>query len=122
MRNDHLTYRRATSISVIGLSIQLALGVALLLYALFGDDSAAMTGALYVLFGGLVWLGLSLVFHQHTLERLEAMEAEALEQSGAFDSSVFEGAREEMRVAARRLEWMHRILMPVISIAYAGSL
>lgn len=122
MRNDHLTYRRATSISVIGLMIQLALGLAILLYALFGRDTAALTGAIYILLGSLVWLGLALVFHQHTLERLESMEAEALEASGAFDSSVFEGAREEMRVAARRLDWMHRLLMPLISLAYAGSL
>lgn len=122
MRNDHLTYRRATSISVIGLLIQLSLGVALLLYALFGSDEAAMSGAVYVLLGGLVWLGLALVFHQHTLERLEAIEAEALEASGAFDSSVFEGSKDEMRVAARRLDWMHRILMPIFSVAYAGSL
>lgn len=122
MRNDHLTYRRATSISVIGLMIQLGLGLAILLYALFGRDTAALSGAIYILLGSLVWLGLALVFHQHTLERLESMEAEALEASGAFDSSVFEGAREEMRVAARRLEWMHRLLMPLISLAYAGSL
>lgn len=122
MRNDHLTYRRATSISVFGLILQIALGVSLALYGLFGQDPAAISGALLVLFGALVWLGLSLIFHQHALERIEAFETEALESQGAFDASVFDGARDDMRVAARRLEWMHRILLPVFSLLYAGSL
>jgi regulator of protease activity HflC (stomatin/prohibitin superfamily) len=122
MRNDHLTYRRATSISVFGLLLQLALGVALLLYGLFGPDGSAVSGAILILLGALVWLGLALIFHQHALERIEAFETEALESQGAFDSSVFEGSREEIRVAARRLEWMHRFLTPAISLIYAASL
>lgn len=122
MRNDHLTYRRATSISVFGLALQLALGVALALYGIFSVDQAAISGSLIVLFGSLIWLGLALIFHQHTLERVEAFETEALESQGAFDASVFEGSREDLRVAARRLEWMHRFLLPAISLVYAGSL
>lgn len=122
MRNDHLTYRRAASISVFGMLIQIALGVAILLYGIFARDYAAVSGAILVLLGALVWLGLALVHHQHTLERLEAFETETLESQGAFDASVFEGAREEMRVAAHRLEWMHRLLIPAVSLLYAGGL
>ncbi|MGP1309561.1 MAG: SPFH domain-containing protein [Phycisphaerales bacterium] len=122
MRNDHLTYRRAASISVFGLLLQLALGVALVLYGLFGQDGAATSGAILIVFGGIVWLGLALVFHQHALERIEAFESDALEAQGAFDASVFEGTRDEMRVAARRLEWMHRFLLPGLSLLYAASL
>ncbi len=116
MRADHLTYRRATSISLIGLAIQLALCLILLLYALFAQDAAAVTASIHAALGLLVWLGLALVFHQHTLERLEAIEADAFSEASASQASVFEGIQEEMRVAARRLEWMHRILVPALSL------
>ena len=116
MRADHLTYRRATSISLIGLAIQVALTLTLLLYALFSRDAAALTAAIYTAIGVIVWLGLALLHHQHTLERLESIEADAFAEASASQASVFEGIQDELRVAARRLDWMHRILTPILSL------
>lgn len=115
MRPDHLAYKRATAISLWGLALQLASAAAILIYAIFARDHAATTVAATVAIASLVWIGLALVFHQHTLERLEAIENEALEaEAGA--SSVFDQSADDLRVAARRLAWMHRILVPIISI------
>ncbi len=116
MRADHLTYRRATSISLIGLAIQVGLALVLLLYALFAQDPAAVTAAVYTAIGVIVWLGLALLNHQHTLERLESIEADAFAEASASQASVFEGIQDELRVAARRLDWMHRILTPALSL------
>ncbi len=115
MRPDHLAYKRATAISLWGLALQLASAGALLIYAIFARDHSALTVAATIALASLVWIGLALVFHQHTLERLEAIETEALEaESGA--SSVFDQNADDLRVAARRLAWMHRILLPLLSI------
>ncbi|TVQ60562.1 MAG: hypothetical protein EA379_08025 [Phycisphaerales bacterium] len=122
MRADHLTFRRATSISLVGLFIQGALALLLLTYAFFAADHAAMTGAMYTGIGLLLWLSLALVFHQHTLERLEAIETEAYESSAAGQASAFEAAADELRVAARRLAWMHRILLPILSVVIGALL
>ncbi|MGD9692243.1 MAG: SPFH domain-containing protein [Phycisphaerales bacterium] len=118
MRPDHLAYKRATAISLWGLALQLASAGAILIYAIFARDHAALTVAATVATASLVWIGLALVFHQHTLERLEAIETEALE-SEAGASSVFDQNTDDLRVAARRLAWMHRILLPLLSILIA---
>ena len=51
MRADYLSYKRATHRSLIGLAIQLALGLALLLYGILGRDHAAKSASIYVLTG-----------------------------------------------------------------------
>ena len=122
MRTDHLTFRRATSISLIGLSLQLVFALALLLYTIFAVDWSALTASIYIGCGVIIWLGLALAFHQHKLERLEAVEAEAFSAAGGEQSSVFESAGEDLRVQSRRLAWMHRVLLPILSLIYGGLL
>lgn len=122
MRTDHLTFRRATSISVIGLSLQLALAALFFLYAVFALDGLAWTAAMVVSTGVIVWLGLALAFHQQKLERLEAIEAEAFAAAGGGQASVFDAAGDDLRVQSRRLAWMHRILLPVLSVVYGAAL
>jgi hypothetical protein len=102
MKADYLSYQRATSRSLLGLVIQLVLGLVLLLYGLFGADKAAQTAAAYVLLGVPVWLSLAILFDQHRRERIEAIEAEAFAASDAAASSVFEQSGDDLRVAAGR--------------------
>jgi len=124
MTADHLAYKRATSVSLIGLAIQAVLGTVLLIYGFLGSDAAGVTGGIAVLLGVPIWFALALVFHQHRLERIEAMEAEAYAASSAAQSSVFEEAGTEIRSAAARLSWMHKWFLPgislVVAVAYAG--
>ena len=120
MTADHLSYKRAATVSVLGLGIQIVLGVALLLYGLFGQDSAAQTGAYAVLLGIPIWGALALVFHQHRLERLEALEAEAYATSSAAEASVFEGTAADQLVQSNRLAWMHTWFLPTVSLLVAA--
>lgn len=122
MKADHLAYARAVSVSLLGLALQLVLGLALLIYGVLGKDHAAVSGAYIVLLLAVPWLALAIVFDQHRRERLEHMEAQTLAATQARQTSVFEGAGDELRVAARRLAWMHRFLMPAVSLLVAGSL
>ncbi len=122
MTADPIAYKRANTVSLLGLAIQFVLAATMLLLGVFGEDHAATTSFLYLLLGLPIWLALALVFHQHRLERLEAAEAELYSQSSAAQASVFEEVDVELRVAARRLQWMHRILLPAVSLLVGAGL
>jgi len=122
MKADPLAYKRAASVSLIGLSIQSVLAIVLLLYSVLGADPVALTAFFYALIGLPAWAALALVFHQHRLERIETAEEELYATSHAADASVFEGAASEFRLAATRLAWMHRVLLPVMSLLMGGLL
>ncbi|RMH30160.1 MAG: hypothetical protein D6693_01115 [Planctomycetota bacterium] len=122
MSSDPNAFKRATVVSLFGLAIQAALALTVLIYALIGRDHAGVTAAIYLGLGVPVWFGLALVFHQHRLAAIEAIEEEMLLAGGAAEASVFQEAAGELRVAARKAEWMHRVLLPGLSLAVAGAL
>jgi regulator of protease activity HflC (stomatin/prohibitin superfamily) len=122
MRIDHFAYQRATRVAGVGFLVQCLIGLTLLILGIVGRDTAFVFGSVYVLLGLLVWVGLIIVFNQHKLERLEALEADELSASRPGSESVFDAAEEEIRVAARRLRFMHRWVMPSVSLLMAASL
>lgn len=133
MKVDHLSYKRAANFSLLGMALQFALGLALLIYSVLAGgtdpqkkvvagDHAATTASLFILSGVFVWLILAVVFDQHRRERLEAMEAESLAAEAARQSTVFEEHAEDLRVAHKRLAWMHKFLVPGSSLALAALL
>ncbi len=122
MKADPIAFKRATNVSLLGLTLQIVLALVFLLYSVFGQDQAALTAFYYVALGAPVWLGLALVFNQHRLERLEAAEAEMFASSSASQASVFAEVDTELRVQSRRLSWMHRVLLPVLSLGVGGAL
>lgn len=119
MKADQQTAARATSTSLLGLALQIAMGLGLLIYAFLAKDRPAISGAAFILAGSMVWLVLAILFDQHRRERIEALEAEAIAASAAGRSSVFGETAQDLRVAARRLAWMHRVLVPILSILFA---
>lgn len=122
MKGDFRSYARAAGTSLLGLAIQLVLGIGLLIYSVLGRDEAARTAALHVLFSAPIWLVLAVVFDQHRRERLEALEAESLDATAARESSVFGTTSDDLRVQAKRLAWMHRVLIPSASVLVALAL
>lgn len=122
MVRDQFVYQQATRVCGIGFGIQLVLGTFLAIFGRVSGDSAITLASFYVLIGMLPWLSLIVLFHQHSLERLEALENEELEQLRASGRSVFEGGREQSDVASRRLASMHRWLMPSVSGVVAVAL
>ncbi|MCA9278548.1 MAG: hypothetical protein H6815_07805 [Phycisphaeraceae bacterium] len=119
MKGDYLSYRRAVSVSLLGLMIQAVVGVAMLIAAVLGHDKAALSTSFYTLVGVLGWLTLAIMFDQHRRERIEAMQAESLASADAASSSVFEEGAADLRMAANRLRTMQRLFVPAMSILIA---
>src|SRR5579862_5711110 len=122
MKADYLSYQRASKVSLLGVVIQLALGLLLLLFGLYTADKAAQTASAFILLGVPVWLALAILFDQHRRERIEAIEAEAFAASDAASSSVFEERSDDLRVAARRLKVLYKFMIPAVSLVIAGLL
>ncbi len=120
MRGDYLTYRRAAGVSFLGLALQGALALAMLIYGRLGGDHAAITSAIFMGLGLVVWLGLAILYDQHRRERIESMEAEALASEGGA-SSAFEQS-DDLRVAARRVGTVQKWVMPVLAVILALAL
>lgn len=121
MRIDHFAYQQAVRVAGGGILGQLLLGLALLIYGrAIAEDSAFVIVAAYVLAGVPIWIGLTILFHQHRLERLEALEADELQAArGDVATALFE--KDGAQVAARRLRFMHAWLMPGVSLLVALS-
>lgn len=138
MSNDHHAYQRAAQVAGFGLLLQTIIGLTLLLFGIlsvpnipadgtfgsasvFRADNTFIYGSMYVLLGTLVWISLIIIFYQHKLERLEALEHDEL-ASTRTSGSVFDDEDDEVRVAGRRLRLMHRWLMPAVSLVLTAGL
>ncbi|MBX3357804.1 MAG: hypothetical protein KF745_05185 [Phycisphaeraceae bacterium] len=122
MTADPQSFKRAAHFSLLGMGLQIVLGIATLIYAALAADVAAMTAAIYILISSAVWLILAVVYDQHRRERLEAIEAESLAAEAARRSTVFEETGDDLRIASKRLSWMHRVLVPASSLILAAVL
>lgn len=85
-------------------------------------DDATRIAAYSMLCGIPVWVILILLFHQHRLERLEALEHEQLRARADVTGSIFEFDENEVPANASRLKWMHGFLVPAVSLLIAALL
>ncbi|MCH2134354.1 MAG: hypothetical protein MK116_11440 [Phycisphaerales bacterium] len=122
MRVDHLAYQRATNVAAFGFCLQLVVALTFLVYGLAVGDSPSMMASIWAFPPLLVWIGLIIVFNQHKLERLEALEEDELAAGGIAGESIFDRAGDEVRVAARRLRLLYRWALPITSVLYVASM
>ncbi len=122
MRHDHFAYQQATRVAGIGILLQAAMALGVFLFGRIGQDTTLAFGAVAVAIGILPWIALTVVFHQHRLERLEVLENDEIAAIRGDARSVFEGDREQSTAAAIRLRLMHQWLMPIVSLTYAALL
>ncbi len=120
MRTDHLAYQQATRVAGFGLLLQGVIGLVMLVYGVIFADSTFTIASMPVLCGLIVWAALVVVFHQHRLERLEALERDELAAERGMEAGIFDEGNTD--VAGRRLRLMHTWLMPVASLLLAGLL
>lgn len=120
MKPDYLTYRRGTTVSILGFAIQSLIAIGLLVYSQYAKDHMAFTASVYAGIGLSVWIVLAVMFDLHRRERIEAMEIEAL---GSPESgSAFSSGEDELRQAARRLALMQRFFVPIMGLVVAGAM
>jgi len=122
MRTDHTTYQLATRVAAVGFALQLIAGVVVLIYGMAAPDDLARTGAYSILLGLPIWAALIILFHQHKLERIEAIESQQLADEYEHSTAIFELEDEDLQIAARRLRLMYKYLLPVVSLIVAAGL
>lgn len=122
VRGDYQTYRRAALICVVGLVIQTVVALLMLIYSTYSGDHAARTASILFGAGVIVWVMLLFVFDQHRRERIESMEAEQFASSGGVSASAFSGAEDDLRVAARRLAFIQKWIIPASSLVFSAIL
>lgn len=119
MTDDQQTYSRATSAALLGLATQLVFAIIVAGLGLYAQSSALHAGAWY-LFGGLpIWVALWMLYNQHRLERLEALEAEQLAQEDARAAALFDEAGHNLATARKRLDGFYKWGLNVVAISVA---
>lgn len=121
MAADQQTYNRAANGAAIGGVVQLLMAAAFLLVGVASGFPAAQAVAWYAAGGVPIWAILWLLFQQHRLSLLEALETERLAQ-GTPDSSLFEASADLQHMARARLRQLYRWGLPVTSLLVVGYL
>ncbi|MBK9119372.1 MAG: hypothetical protein IPM18_07185 [Phycisphaerales bacterium] len=119
-------FTRARWTAVSGLVVQIVAAAALLVLALY-TSSRGMANVAWFVVGGLpLWFVAHLVFRQREQAALEAADLEALrreKQSVGAGDSIFADEQDPTglgyRVAAMRLNWMQKWLVPAVALVQA---
>jgi membrane protease subunit HflK len=122
MRNDQHAFKQATRVALLGLLMQGAATLVLLVAGQMLGSTAFASAVAVGCAGCAAWATLVILFHQHRLAAVEAAEAEEL-RAARSGASVFgnEFAGDSM-VAHRRLQRLQRLMVPAVSVAIAGFL
>lgn len=124
MSQDQLTYTRATTAALIGLSMQFVLVVLLAILGLYAESKAVLAAAFYSLPGLAIWVLLWLIYKQHQLERAETLEASKLAETDARSAALFEEAGSQLAQAKARLEtlytWGVRSVSALVAVYLVG--
>ena len=128
MKGEVFHRQRAVTVSILGLVLQFAITVAMLVLGVYADATAgagggagpghaAITTGLIGAVGLIAWAALIVLFDLKRRERVEAFEAERLAEDEV--ASAFESAGNDLNVASRRLAWAQRVGMPIVSVLLA---
>ncbi|MCX5662813.1 MAG: SPFH domain-containing protein [Planctomycetota bacterium] len=119
MAQDQQTYRRATNAALAGLAVQTTLTFVLAIAGL-ESDSPAIRSATWAFLAGLpIWIVLALLFNQHRLERIEALEAEQLSRADAGTAAIFDEHGIDLQIASRRLKILYKWGLNGVSLGVA---
>ena len=117
MSQDQQTYTRAAHAALVGVAAQLGLAVFMAVLGVYAESTALHAAALHLLGGLPAWAMLWVIYNQHRLERIEALEAEQLAQADARTAALFEEAGQQLQLARKRLENLYRFGLPTVSVA-----
>ncbi len=117
MSHDQETYRRSAGAALIGLAIQTLLWILTGLTGLYAGSTAIHTIAWYYLGGLPIWIILWVVYNQHRLERVEALETEQLAAEDAQAAALFDEAGQQLNLAQKRLDNLYKYWLNIVSLA-----
>ncbi len=108
MAQDQQMFRRAANAAIVGLVVQLIFTVVMGILAVY-TGGFAFNVAAWAFIGGLpIWIILILVYHQHRVERIEALEAEQLARADATTAAIFDEHGVDLQVSRRRLNFLYK--------------
>ncbi len=116
MSHDQETYRRASSAALIGLATQVALSILVSLTGLYAGATGVNALAWYFIGGLPIWGILWLIYNQHRLERVEALETEQLAAEDARTAALFEEAGQQLQIARKRLDRLYQYGTGLVSL------
>jgi len=122
MTQDSQTYQRAVVAAMWGFGVQVLVTGILVVLGLWLGSEVVAAAAWHAAGGLAIWLLLALIYQQHKLERIEALEADALRQTHGADSSIFEGTADDLSVARRRLQRLSKWGLPLVGLLTAAYL
>jgi len=122
MTNDQTTFKRGATAAAIGLGVQIVLFLVALVGAL-AVVSPGVTAAAWHFFAGLpIWIILLMIYNQHRLERIEALETEQLARADAEAGAIFDEHAEELQLSRRRLDRLYKWGLGGVSVLVAAYL
>lgn len=107
-------------VALIGLVFQLGLTAVLAIMQISSFSQALMGLLVFTGTGNLIWLYLVLIYHQRVLvseERLESEQLKRERERGISGEAIFDVEAEQLLLARRRLEWMHKWMLPAFTVA-----
>jgi len=122
MTQDSQIYQRAVIAALWGFGVQVLVTAVLAVLGLWLGSAVVIASTWHAAGGLAIWLVLALIYQQHKLERIEALEADALRRSHGAESSIFETSADELSVARRRLQRLTRWGLPLVGLATAAYL
>lgn len=119
MSHDQQTYARAANTALIGLVTQIILTLAVGLLSLAAQAEALVAATYHLAAGIPLWFVLWLIFNQHRLERVEALEAQQLAEDDAQAAALFQEAGDQLALARRRLDRLYKVGQKLVGLTVA---
>lgn len=119
--HDQETFRRATGAALTALCVQVGLTIIVAVIGLWAQSPAMHAATWHLLGGWPAWLVLLLLFHQQRLEHIESLEFEDRAKDEAA-SALFEDRELDLRLAHRRLVYLRKWGLGIVSVTMGGYL
>jgi len=115
-----VTQNRGKNVAIIGAVAQTVFTAVVMVLWLWTESLAAMT-CVWLVGGGVAsWLMVAVLCYCGQLADQEAVELEEIAAQGE-GGTIFQGERDvQVTPAANRLAWMHRWMVPVFTLLWAG--
>ena len=116
-----LASQRGQKVALTGLVAHLLVLTPLAVALRWFTGTPAAVVAMWLVLAPLgLWVITLVLFYCRFLERREAAELEHLAARGESPEGIFAGQEEQAHVAATRLRWMQRYLVPAFTLAFAA--